>query len=123
LGFIDHYWHTLRYLKPVQIYGRLGKKLARPRPDLSAPPPVRREAGRFAAPVRRPQSLFGLNRFCFLNQTHALQTAADWNDPALWRYHLHYFDDLSANGVAAAPKYRRGALVEKMPGLLAEIHR
>jgi hypothetical protein len=115
LGFIDHYWHTLRYLKPVQIYGRLGKSLVRPRPDLST-----------VAPVRRPQSLFGLNRFCFLNQTHALQSAADWNDPArpaLWRYHLHYFDDLNANGVVAAPKYRRDALAEKMLGLLAEIHR
>ncbi len=30
---------------------------------------------------------------------------------------------LSANGVAAAPKYRRDALAEKMLGLLAEIHR
>jgi hypothetical protein len=69
LAQLKLYWHTLRYLKPVQIYGRLGKKLARPRPDLSAPPPVRREAGRIAAPVRRPQSLFSLNRFCFLNQT------------------------------------------------------
>lgn len=104
LAQLKLYWHTLRYLKPVQIYGRLGKSLVRPRPDLSAAPPVRREAGRLATPVRRPQSLFGLNRFCFLNETHALQSAADWNDPArpaLWRYHLHYFDDLNAEGAEA----------------------
>jgi len=39
--------------------------------------------------------------FRFLNEEHRLAEAADWNNPhweTLWRYNLHYFDDLCAEG-------------------------
>ena len=42
------YWNTLRYLRPVQIYGRLWFRLHRPRPDERAAPPVREPAGGWA---------------------------------------------------------------------------
>ena len=37
--------------------------------------------------------------FRFLNETHSLSSARDWNNPEwekLWLYNLHYFDDLNA---------------------------
>jgi uncharacterized heparinase superfamily protein len=40
----------------------------------------------------------GPDRFRFLNEEHPLP---EWDDPALsklWRYNLHYFDDLNADG-------------------------
>lgn len=39
------YFHTLRYLKPVQIYGRLWFRLRRPTPDLQPAPALRPAAG------------------------------------------------------------------------------
>jgi uncharacterized heparinase superfamily protein len=41
------------------------------------------------------------DRFRFLNREGQIGQAADWNDPGtpkLWLYHLHYFDDLTAEG-------------------------
>jgi len=37
--------------------------------------------------------------FRFLNETHVLKRPGDWDDPGLdklWRYNLHYFDDLNS---------------------------
>lgn len=39
--------------------------------------------------------------FSFLNMTGQVRTATDWDNPELpklWRYNLHYFDDLNAEG-------------------------
>ena len=43
--------------------------------------------------------MLGPRRFRFLQQTHELERAEDWNHPhwpKLWLYNLHYFDDLNA---------------------------
>lgn len=45
--------------------------------------------------------MLSLSRFRFLNREGAVGQPEDWNDPdkpALWRYQLHYFDDLNAEG-------------------------
>lgn len=92
------YWHTIRHLKPVQIYGRLWFRLRHPTPDLRPAPPLRAVTGPWVSPARRRPSLLDARRFSFLNETHELRAAA-WDDPALpklWRYNLHYFDDLNA---------------------------
>ncbi len=94
------YWHTLRYLKPVQIYGRLWFKLSRPRPDLSPAPSLRFPTGQWVACAARAQSLTSADTFFFLNQAGSL-TELGWDASAvekLWRYNQHYFDDLNAEG-------------------------
>ena len=94
------YWHTLRYLKPVQIYGRLWFKLSRPRPDLSPAPPLRFPTARWVACAARAQSLTSADTFFFLNQAGSLAELG-WDAPTvekLWRYNQHYFDDLNAEG-------------------------
>lgn len=54
------------------------------------------------------------DRFRFLNEVRDLP-AAGWDDPAvekLWRYNLHYFDDLNARDAAARSAWHP-ALVER----------
>lgn len=95
------YWHTLKYLKPVQIYSRLLRPLAR-RPRVTGETPGReRASGHWAEPVRLPASMIGPQSFRFLNEERTLAERDPWQaDEAslLWRYNLHYFDDLNAAG-------------------------
>ena len=74
------YWHTLRYLKPVQIYGRLWFRLRRPVPDLRPAPAVRPVSGVWTRCVRL-SSMSGATTFRFLSVTRELSAAADWNRP------------------------------------------
>ena len=92
------YWHTIRYLRPVQIYGRAWLALVRPRPDLTSAPPVRISSGPWVSPARRRDSLSGASSFRFLNVERSLAEIG-WDSPAvekLWRYNLHYFDHLNS---------------------------
>jgi uncharacterized heparinase superfamily protein len=97
--YLIRYWHTLRHLRPVQFYGRVWFRLVRPSVDLRPAPPIRTlHSGQWALPVRRSPSMVSAERFCFLNEVRDL-TAHGWDDAALeklWRYNLHYFDDLNA---------------------------
>lgn len=105
---VQRYWHTLRHLRPVQVYGRLWLRLHRPRADLRPAPPLRAKAGPWVAPVLRAPSMQGRARFRFLNETHGVVGPDAWNDPArekLWLYNLHYFDDLNAANAEARPAW------------------
>lgn len=100
---IDRYWQTIRRLRPVQVYGRIGFRLARPNVDLRSAPPLRAPSGVWAAPARRAASLTGPGVFFFLNERGALPECG-WDDPRrekLWRYNQHYFDDLNAQDAEA----------------------
>ncbi|WP_235679338.1 heparinase II/III family protein [Aquibium microcysteis] len=91
-------WHTVRHLKPVQIGGRAWFRLHRPKPDLAPAPALRDRAGPWVRPAGRQPSQLGPDRFCFLNQEGDL--GGGWDDgrrDKLWRYNLHYFDDLNAD--------------------------
>lgn len=99
---VGRLWRTVRHLRPVQFYGRLWFRLARPRAELSAAPPLRRVAGNWQVPARRPASLVGPDRFRILNEAGGLAELG-WDNPAkakLWRYNQHYFDDLNAEAAA-----------------------
>ncbi|MFZ3006954.1 MAG: alginate lyase family protein [Phenylobacterium sp.] len=98
---VQRLFHTVRYLRPVQVYGRAAVLLRRVKPDLRPAPPVREASRRWAAPVWRQSTMLGPASFKFLNEAHALASDADWNNeawPRLWLYNLHYFDDLDAFG-------------------------
>jgi uncharacterized heparinase superfamily protein len=67
--------------------------------------------------------MLGPNRFRFLNQEGTLDEAGGWNDPRqakLWLYHLHYFDDLNAEGGEQRRKWHldliRRWVAENPPG-------
>lgn len=66
--------------------------------------------------------MLGPRRFVFLNVEHDL-AAGGWDDPAmerLWRYNLHYFDDLNAAGSQARAAWHqslvRSWVAENQPG-------
>ena len=101
VGFtkVARYWHTIRYLRPVQILSRFKYFFRRPKIDLTPPGDLRIPAGNWIIPARRRQSMFSVDFFCFLNQTHQVTSVNDWNNQdwsKLWIYNLHYFDDLNA---------------------------
>ena len=108
---------TLRHLKLIQVVNRIWRK--RPIGDVSREGlPVRGGGGLVAFPCG--YSVWdGKTRFTFLNETHEVKFAADWNNQEwkkLWLYNLHYFDCLRQEGVggmgepsARAPTGRNGA--------------
>lgn len=109
---LSTYWHTLRFLKPVQLYGRLWFRLAPRHVDRRAPPPRRQPTKAWVHPAQREPSLQGPDRFCFLNDAHCLSDVG-WDNPALeklWRYNLHYFDDLNAVGSEHRTAWHRALL-------------
>ncbi|HLI85954.1 MAG TPA: alginate lyase family protein [Bryobacteraceae bacterium] len=89
---IETYYHTIRYLKPVQLYSRVLPKLPR-RFERGAASPMRHaREDCWVAPLRRPNRRTGRFRFRFLNTEYEPR---GWNDPfatRLWRYNLHYFE-------------------------------
>src|SRR5690606_9612732 len=103
------YWNTVRHLQPVQIYGRLLFRLGRPQPELNRPPARRQAMGSWVEPARRTQSQLGPTEFRFLNVSRLLDDHG-WNSSqveTLWRYNLHYFDDLGADGAGARRDWHR----------------
>lgn len=93
------YFHTLRYLRPIQIGGRILFRLSHPQPDLRAAPSCRPLEGVWMLPASRSVSMLSPSRFNFLNIEGELAKPADWNNEEfskLWLYNLHYFDDLNA---------------------------
>lgn len=97
---VGTYWRTIRHLKPIQVAARARFRLYRPVPDLRPAPGLRVAAGRWLAPARRQASMTGPRRMRFLNEERDLDEFG-WDDPRadrLWRYNLHYFDDLNAQG-------------------------
>jgi uncharacterized heparinase superfamily protein len=96
---LGRYWHTIRHLRPVQIYGRARLRLAKSRIDpRPAPRPREVRADIWVRPARRRPSMLGPDTLRFLNETGDVADRG-WDDPTvekLWRYNLHYFDDLNA---------------------------
>lgn len=97
------YYHTLRYLKPGQIYWRIWYRLARPCVESFPRPDLRVVTDHWVATARRRKSLADGDNFIFLNETGRLSELG-WDGPErekLWRYNQHYFDDLNAEDAAA----------------------
>jgi uncharacterized heparinase superfamily protein len=111
LSELSLYFHTVRHLRPVQIFARAWYSVHRPRPDLRPAPPQRAPAGPYREPILAAPTLVAPDTFCFLNVERRCATAADWH-PAdtsrLWRYNLHYFADLnSRDSQIRAPWHRQ----------------
>jgi uncharacterized heparinase superfamily protein len=99
LSTLARYFHTVRYLRPIQIAGRIWYRARHPRPDLRAAPPLRAMRGIYVAPILSRRAMLAPDVFRFLNSERRCATAGDWEPPGateLWTYNLHYFDDLNA---------------------------
>ena len=86
-------------MRPIQIIGRLKRYFKHNRINNNPAEVIRAKKGSWKSPAMRSQRMLKKNTFCFLNETHDLSNAEDWNNPKwekLWLYNLHYFDDLNA---------------------------
>jgi uncharacterized heparinase superfamily protein len=73
--------------------------LYRPRPVLEPTPAIRPTSGMWIKPAAKYKRLTASDRGRFLNREKPIAAPDCWNDPScdkLWRYNLHYFDDLNA---------------------------
>ncbi|NVK00689.1 MAG: heparinase, partial [Oceanospirillaceae bacterium] len=90
------YFHTVRYLKVQQVFGRVTRRFKKVNTTPVAGL-VLREPVKSFTPVRlSKRSMYEKGCFVFLNETGM---PVDWNDPQLsklWLYNLHYFDDLNS---------------------------
>lgn len=94
------YFHTVKYLKPIQTFGRIKFKLKKTTIDQSPVPCIRPLTGEWKLPIQKNISMIGQSEFCFLNHVSNIQDQKSWteNNTLLWLYNLHYFDDLNAYG-------------------------
>jgi len=121
------YFHTLRYLKPQQIFYRIWFRFTKPRLDNRPAPAIRNKYKDFYPPARRVPSLIDEDTLHLLNQSGVISTIG-WLDIAkssshskLWRYNQHYFDDLNALKPASRNHWHLALLerwvVESKPGI------
>lgn len=92
-------FHTVRHLRPSQVYGRALLPLKRTRIDGRPTPQVRATVNPSVDPVPRERSLHDGWRVRFLNTDGEISRPVQWEDPSqtkLWLYNLHYFDDLAS---------------------------
>ena len=110
---ITKYYNTVRYLRASQIYGRLWHHFYRPGVEDRINPGLRAATAAWLTWHWRNDPAAGKDEFRFLNQTHRVRCAGDWDDPArprLWRYNLHYFNVLGAKGAEARVEYHQGLI-------------
>ena len=109
----QRYWHSLRHLRPEQVYFRAWRWLRNPPVDTAPAPSLRGPSGSWTTPTDHPAKMIGPRAFRFLNLDGQVDGKADWNSPArskLWLYNLHYFDDLTAQAAEARRPWH-GALI------------
>ena len=121
-GTLARYWHTVRHLRPVQVYGRLWFRFSTPRPDLR-PAPAARAARASWKRCHREASMTGPATLRLLGVERTLSAPGDWNRPEwtkLWIYNAHYFDDLAAADAEARAAWHRALIArwiaENPPG-------
>ncbi len=93
------YWNTLRYLKPIQVAGRVRFRFKPALEEFGLPLMRREMIGQWQRPIVRPVSLISEAQFSLLGMEYALPQTDGWDDERidkLRRYNLHYFDDLTA---------------------------
>jgi len=90
---LSRLYHTVKYLKPIQIVGRLQLFIPRRISEQKDHPKLRSltQASEFC---NKPTSTSDFNEFTFLSESHRLSDVG-WkseNISKLWSYNLHYFD-------------------------------
>jgi uncharacterized heparinase superfamily protein len=92
------YWHTIRYLRFIQIFSRFKIFFWKSKVHFDVRNSLNENLNNWVKPSARKQKMFSENSFIFLNEAHKIKSN-DWNNSdisKLWLYNLHYFDDLNA---------------------------
>jgi uncharacterized heparinase superfamily protein len=102
---LSNFLHTVKYVKPSQIYFRVVKRFIQPKANVLVAKAAE-YSGTWITQQLYEQRIFD-NKVVFLNKEATLNNAKDWNDnnkAKLWLYNLHYFDDLNAKGAGESRK-------------------
>jgi uncharacterized heparinase superfamily protein len=117
------WWNTVRWLRPRQLYGRVWFRTYHPRPDLRPAATPRFATSAWVAPVLGAPCLAAPGAAVLLGETRDISAARAWDAaevPKLWRYHLHYFDDLNARDASDREGWHQALIqrwiVENPPG-------
>lgn len=98
INTLPRLWRTLRHLRVAQIYGRVLFQWTSPGVDERSAPRMRALCHLpWCQPVMRDPCMLGPDTFVFLDKVGKLEEHG-WDDLALdklWRYNLHYFNDLT----------------------------
>jgi uncharacterized heparinase superfamily protein len=120
---LQRWFHTLRYLRPIQVGNRVWRRLRPPRFESFPALPARWLRGRWCSPAERPAQMQAAGELQVFQQRYPVRNAADWEPsgaPHLVRYNLHYFDDLTAAGHSQRLDWHRDLMhrwvVDNRPG-------
>jgi uncharacterized heparinase superfamily protein len=108
------YLRTIRYLRAEQILGRARRRWFHPRLVAAVRVAPRAMTGRWSPPARIAARLTAEGEARFLGVARRLEQTA-WEESSvsrLWRYNLHYFDDLTASESASRARLH-GTLMER----------
>ncbi len=92
-------WNTIKFLKPVQIYGRIWFKLYKPKPSTIESSGLRRHARKIGPGASRQSTLTAPSTFHVLGDKLTVNAPSSWNDSKcskLLLFNIHYFDDLNS---------------------------
>lgn len=92
------YFQTLKYLKPIQLYGQVRVRFKKTKINRAEAPRPRAVYSPWVSPLLKPAQPGAPEKFIFLNQEKNIASQTIWTDKSidkLWLYNLHYFDFLN----------------------------
>lgn len=99
LNKLTKLYHTVKYLKFIQVFYRILHGLKKPSIRFRSNQIQGCNCWEWYGPTINKQSLLDISTAIFLNEKASLSDGECWNSPnysKLWLYNLHYFDDLSS---------------------------
>ncbi|HLB41653.1 MAG TPA: alginate lyase family protein [Gammaproteobacteria bacterium] len=94
------YYHTIKHLKLMQIYGQLIYRFKKTKVSQTKSPPQRACISSWVQPILKLSKFNEPNKVIFLNQERDITEKTIWTDPnidRLWLYNLHYFDIINSS--------------------------
>jgi len=98
-NIIANYYHTIKYLKFIQIYGQLRYRFIKSKIPSALFPKQCKIKSTLIQPILKLAEMRDANTILLLNREQDISSQGIWSEPkldALWLYHLHYFDVLNA---------------------------
>lgn len=89
--------NTVKYLKFIQIFSRVKRKVFKPKLFIVANSRTRVSSGDWVRYEFKESSYGDKDNFVFLNKEGTSKVWNDKNLDKLWLYNLHYFDDLNSH--------------------------
>lgn len=102
---ILRYFHTIRYMKPKQLYRQVLNKLHSPKVRTEVEYALREiRLSDWTETCRKNKNYIGNNQFNFLNESGEVKFNGIWQNKKksrLWNYNLHYFDYINSGDFRA----------------------